>query len=383
MSYPPHNSIGVIVARFQVAELHEGHLWLINEVAKRHKYLLIMLGTTIVKGSSRNPLSFEDRRFMLQQSNLFRPEYTLVKMRQAIALEHNTTVFIDKVADHSSDYTWSANLDARIDYYVENHIHKGALVDRFAPYGEACIYGARDSAIPYYKGYYGSHQLTQPQDMNFTGTEARKEIIANPPHTVDYRKGKIAANADRYPINYMCVDAVIYNSEKRSILLGRKPGENKFRFIGGFTDPTDSSLESAAAREAGEEVRVKTYAIDIETTGLNGESLGIPPIEQNRPIEIDMDMTMYVGSVRIDDPRYRSESDKIMSAVIVCETYDYDGISPADDIEEVKWISLDDLVNEDIMDAHRVIVELLKNKWIPQQRPRLTDAQVSAMFYDG
>ena len=54
-----------------------------------------------------------------------------------------------------------------------------------------------------------------------------------------------------------------------------------------------------------------------------------------------------------------------MSAVIICYTNDYDGIKGADDIEEVGWIPVSDLVNENIMAPHKVIVEALAKSWPP------------------
>lgn len=348
MSKPSKNSIGVICARFQVADLHEGHKWLIRTVAEEHEHVLILLGTSVVKGSPRNPLTFTDRAYMLQQSDLVLPSECSIHTRE--------------IKDHSSDIEWSRQVDAIIDRYVDLLILKGESVDRIAPYHEACLYGARDSALPYYHGSYMTQQLQEPEGFNHSGTAERKAILANPPHSRDYRAGKIASTADRYPINYMCVDAVIYNAKEKAILLGRKPGEDKFRFIGGFSDPTDASLEAAAEREAGEEVRV----------GKN-----------KRPLKIESMWTQYIGSVRINDSRYRSEADKIMSAVIVCETNDYKDVTGADDIEEVKWISQDDLVKEDIMEAHKVIVDLLKAKWLHTVARRRTDEEVSKMFYDG
>jgi len=334
MSEPSNTTLGVICARFQVADLHDGHKWLINEVAKRHKHVLILLGTTIVKNSPRNPLTFNDRKAMLMQSEL--GDY---------ALEVETAIYIKEIKDHSSDITWSNQMDAIVKPLLSLLEPGDNWSDNETPSPCAVLYGARDSAIPHYKGIYSTHQFEQPAGMDFSGTEVRKALCGNPPHTSDYRMGRIIQAADRYPINYMCVDAIIYNPQKQEVLLGRKPGEDKFRFIGGFSDPTDDTLESAAIREAGEEVII------------------VNENKEERPITIEY--AHYFTSLRIDDSRYRSEPDKIMSAVVICYTSDYVGIEGADDIEEVKWIPALELVNENIMTPHKVIVEALVKSWPP------------------
>ena len=60
------DTVGVIVARFQVPELHAGHRYLIETVLRQHKDVLIFLGTTAAQLTRNNPLSADVRRLMLQ-----------------------------------------------------------------------------------------------------------------------------------------------------------------------------------------------------------------------------------------------------------------------------------------------------------------------------
>lgn len=344
MSKINQNTLGVIVARFQVAALHAGHEWLIRHVASLHETVVIVLGTTIVKGSTKNPLNYQDRVAMLQNSNVIK-EITA----------KGQLVFMRSLADQSSDSRWSENLDLMLDELV-NQILPEDSISPFDPEikdtkrTEAVLYGARESFIPYYSGYYQTQVLEVPEALRdtgiYSGTATRKLLKENPPHTEDYRAGKIIASSDLYPINYMCVDAVIYNKDKGAVLLGRKPSEDKFRFIGGFTDPTDESLEAAAIREAGEEVVYINH---------DGSRHPLPLVKYN---------TRYLGSLRINDPRYRGEPHQIMSAVILCFTENYANLIGSDDIAEVKWFSLEELSTYDIMEPHEVIVKLLKECWL-------------------
>ena len=60
-------SLGVIVGRFQVPELHEGHHKLIAHVLSQHPQILILLGVTPVLGSKRNPLDYITRERMIHE----------------------------------------------------------------------------------------------------------------------------------------------------------------------------------------------------------------------------------------------------------------------------------------------------------------------------
>lgn len=48
----------VFVARFQAPYLQEGHIGLIHEVIWQHNRVVIVLGTTPIMGSQRNPYDF-------------------------------------------------------------------------------------------------------------------------------------------------------------------------------------------------------------------------------------------------------------------------------------------------------------------------------------
>jgi 8-oxo-dGTP pyrophosphatase MutT (NUDIX family) len=146
-----------------------------------------------------------------------------------------------------------------------------------------------------------------------------------------------------YPISWQTVDIAIINHDNLpfnvnyEILLGRKPNQTKFQFIGGFSDPTSPSLEVDAKREVAEE------------TGL------------------EVDDIFYIGSTLIDDERYRSSVDKIKTAFFVA-TKVFNKAVAGDDIQEVRWFPIyndrefsKSLDKNLIVDKHHVLVDLLRN----------------------
>ena len=130
----------------------------------------------------------------------------------------------------------------------------------------------------------------------------------------------------KYPTVFATVDVVIARDGK--LLLGRKPTQTKFRFIGGFADPAlDNSYEDSARREAKEET-----ALDVNTV-------------------------RYLGSTRIDDPRYRGTEDCIITHLFIAEEWSGEP-KASDDIAELKWFDRDQLSAADFVEEHHVLWEL-------------------------
>lgn len=213
---PSQYEIGVIVARFQVHQLHEGHVKLIDMVCSNHKKVIIFLGVSEIPNTRSNPLDFATRKIMIQ--------------------EQYPDVIILPQKDQRSNEKWSQSLDAEIK----------------VPFGDrtALLYGSRDSFIPYYSGKYPVTELVT--DVFYSGTEARNKVSREILSTNDFRCGVIHATYAQRPVTYPTVDVVAVN-DKGQLLLAKKPNEDKYRFIGGFVDRTDISWEHAARREFGEE----------------------------------------------------------------------------------------------------------------------------------
>lgn len=292
--------VGVIVGRFQVHELHDGHKELIDHVCSQHSKVIMFLGLSHVPVSINNPLDFESRRQMIQS------EYPDINVLY--------------IKDMPSDKAWSNRLDDMI-------------ADVVAPGQSVVLYGARDSFIEHYEGRFDTRELVSDSETYYSGTEVRRTIARSSARSsADFRAGVIFASANRHPIAYCTVDVAITDDCNR-ILLVRKHNERLFRFPGGFSEPTTPSLEADARREAYEET---------------GVSITDP---------------QYVGSLVVDDWRYRNERDKIKTTLWKAR-FQSGRPAPQDtgEIAEVRWFNLEELRENDIHPTHRPLLALMRQQ---------------------
>jgi len=271
------NAIGVIIARFQSPYLHEGHHSLIRSVRKDHNKTVIVLGVSPVLGSRKNPLDFYTREKMIKREY---PDLVILPL-----------------SDHPLDTKWSVNLDN--------------LLSNSFPGSGFKLYGSRDSFIPYYTGRFEKIEL--PETGSHSATLIREQISDKVLDSEEFRTGIIYAYSNTYLKVYPTVDIAVFRHDKTEILLGKKEIDNKWRLLGGFSDPTDDSYEEAARRELTEECG------PIQTTEMK-----------------------YEKSFRVNDWRYQSESDKIITCLFSTDFISGNPVG-SDDIGEVRWFRVDDV----------------------------------------
>lgn len=281
---------GILVARFQTFELLPAHRQLVESVLEKHDRVIVFLGSNPAP-SNYNPLDWVFRWKMLQDA-------------------FGNAIQIEDMPDLSDDRVWSQELDRRI------------MELRPAP--EVILYGSQDNFVDRYSGRFNT--------VSLAGDEAETEEIL-PLEAVtnhrDFRLGVLYGALRRYPTVYPTVDIAVFNETWDEVLLARKANELKYRFPGGFTDPSDFNYEDAAMRELTEECG---------------------------PIIVD-DLT-YLGSARIDDWRYRESADSIITHLYACRLEEGEPVA-SDDIVELRWFPVAKLNAELFVPEHRMLLEIL------------------------
>lgn len=271
-----HN-VGVIIGRFQTPCLHEAHIDLIQHVVDHHPKVYIILGKSPVF-SATNPFDFDIRRGMINQKF---PDVNIFQIEDI----------------PGDDARWSKHLDATLRSLI-------SIQDK------PLLYGSRDSFIPYYLGNFPTMVL---ESKNFEGVSATRQracAAARSINSFDFRAGVVYGVNCRYPVAYTTVDIAIVDYVIDHVLMARKPGFKKWRFPGGFSDIGSETFEEDAIRETQEE------------TGLI--------ISEVR----------YIGSTKIDDPRYRGLPDQCIKTLLFVGTYMGGTPRAADDIDEVTWMDI-------------------------------------------
>lgn len=296
-SQPEAADVGVIVGRFQIHDLHDGHRDLIQHVVDNHANVIVLLGLSPLPNTTRNPLDFHARKNMILRDF---PDVTVLYVK-----------------DCPSDIVWSQKVDE-------------VIGDATATNQSVRLYGGRDSFVSYYTGRYDTEVLES--DLYLSATEARRRLRVSVDPNSDFRAGMVYAAMNRFPVSYTTVDVAVFSEGGGKLLLARKPGEVRYRLIGGFVDPSDASFEAAARREVHEEA-------GIEITD-----------------------PLYRGSKIVDDWRYRAEVDKIKTAVFTA-TIVFGTPTPADDIVEVRWFDVNELKIEHIVREHLPLMPLIFQHW--------------------
>lgn len=139
-----------------------------------------------------------------------------------------------------------------------------------------------------------------------------------------------------YPLSLSTVDMIVISHIDNDVMvmMGRKPGQEKWQFPGGFRDPRETSRQ-AASRELKEEA-----CLDIAPANLH-----------------------LIDELFVDDIRYRNSPHKITTSIFITELLPDQMIlaRPGDDLGEISWYALSHLKSDNsiVRDIHVPILDIL------------------------
>lgn len=292
-------SYGIIVGRFHVDELHDGHKEIFRQVMALHTRVFVFLGVAPFPLTQENPLDFLSRKWMIEDSF---PSLTCLS-----------------IPDMRTDEEWSKELDRRI--------------GEVAKYGEVALYGGRQSFISRYKGNYPALELQVKFPVS--GTEIRDTICNQVRRSADFRAGIIHAVRNRFPAAMSTVDMAVLRLDTSEICLIHKSGDTLadgtilWRFPGGFvTARKDKSKVEAAVRETAEETGLEVT--DIE----------------------------HLGSFAVEDWRLRGEADQVYTDFFVGLNA-FGAPRGEDDAAVARFFRLNQLAKIPFVEEHFALREVL------------------------
>ncbi len=282
---------GIIIGRFQVFELNEIHLQLIEQVQAKHNRVIVFLGSNPAP-SDINPLDWILRWKMFEET-------------------FGDKVEVHEMPDLPDDRIWSQELDRRI---LE-----------LKPEGKVSLYGTEEEFVSRYSGRHETHILEASDASLESEVLEIDEVLSHR----DFRAGVIFGMLRRFPTVYPTVDIAVFSADYKKLLLARKPNETRYRFPGGFTDPSDDSFEESAMRELSEECG-----------------------------EFESANWTYLGSQRIEDWRYHNAIDGIITHLYAC-TFEGGEAIANDDIAELHWHDVSQLSEDIFVPVHQPLLPLL------------------------
>ena len=294
-------TLGVIVGRFQTAEITPGHEFLFSEVYKRHKNIVTFIGCKPphFQPDEKNPLDFFSRKSMIQAS---KPDVSILS-----------------ITDNRYDEEWSFELDKRIDEI------RGSF--------DVILYGSRDSFISHYKGKFETCELEST--IIYSATSVREEIIQKELEDKKFRCGYIYGLSEKLVCGLHNSFGLLYEKDEKGklkILIGKRRGEKEYSLFGGIYNPAVD----------------KSYSETMKRT--MKEQLGN---------NVEISSVKFLFDYQLDHWAYKSSPDKIHGNFFLCEN-SWGFVRPNQDFELVEWVSLEDFDKKEMVSEF----EMFKDKYI-------------------
>jgi bifunctional NMN adenylyltransferase/nudix hydrolase len=332
--------VGVVIGRFQ--GYHAAHQELINHAMDNSDVVIILIGSSNVRSSIKNPFTYFERNILVQ-SNM--PASHIIK----------SSVF--GLNDADSDIDWAQNVKKIIslrekdgDVVTLFGCNKDAstyYLDLFPEWNLQLIENTIDiDSTRIREMWFNSNQASVAMyqcphitDITYNWFDSRKYSIALQQEWEFYQTEKIRFNDYPYPetLTFNCGDAVIVCHNK-VLMITRKfaPGKGCLALPGGFKNSNETFLQTAV-REGYEETGIELAEDELMKCLIRTQlfddpkrSLGIP--RATLAAYFDISKSFALGS--------------------------YPNINPMDDAATAEWIDIDDLdqLSTVIYDDHSHII---------------------------
>lgn len=327
----------VFIGRFQ--PFHNGHKAVIEKALEIADRVIVLVGSSNLARSTRNPFTFEERRDMIWG---------------ALGYQTDSPVLIHQLADAPyDDNEWVQNVQQAVRNFTSSHV---------AP--RVALVGLDKDNSTYYLRMFPQWTFVGLGENTLNATGIRSAYFADAKHMPEiepkvppqifewltYWRGlkdfkslwddhlaysEYAEKWGKGP--HVTVDAcVVASGHVLLVERGRWPGEGLLALPGGFLEPDESILQGTL-RELEEE------------TGL------VLPYGVVAPL---------IRSSRVFDDPHRSQRGRIITHAFLFELPpgQLPAVKGADDAADAKWVELSSLRVADLFEDHAFIIQSLLKK---------------------
>jgi len=328
--------IAVFIGRFQF--LHNGHCFVINEALKSAKHVIILVGSSNIPRTHRNPFTFAERKEMIQS---------------AFPQKNITIAHLEDVT--YNDEQWVTNVQRAVDE-ISNKLFENPSI--------SLIGHSKDASSFYLKLFPQWYEIKVKSHSMLNATDLRKLYFSEsgaidaaniPESTVDFLKSfrnskeyksileeyiyvqnyKDAWKSAPYAPIFVTVDSVVIQSG-HILLVERKsfPGKGLLALPGGFVNQ-DETLLDAMLRELREETRLK---------------IPIPVLKGS-----------LIANRTFDDP-HRSSRGRTITHVGLFKLADdvkLAKVRGGDDAKSAKWVPLSNVKSDSMFEDHHHIIRVM------------------------
>jgi len=299
-------TLGVLIGRFQVPEMHEGHRYIIHRMLEQCDEVLVLFGSANRARSVKNPYTYQERKKSAMQ---YFPEIHTAPLNDYLY----------------NDSQWMADVAATIEAV------RSQISYDFEDSVKVLLYGHHKDGNDYLNWFPQYEYVNINSDIDISGTEVRNSIMHMLPETVQadmqyFAKERETFRSYPYPeaLNICCGDAVV-ECLGHILLIKRKstPGAGNWALPGGHKNTNETFLQ-CAVRELYEETNLR-----------------VP-----EPV--------LLGSIKstrlFDNPKRSSGIPKLTLAVHMVVKPNPDGSLPrangSDDAAETRWVPIADVLNK-------------------------------------
>lgn len=333
----------VFIGRMQPP--HNGHINIITEVMKIANEVIVVLGSTRSAPSPRNPFTFEERRWMLHQSELsekisgnlivveakdyyYNDNIWLTGVQEAVKsvtgeCNQKDIILVGHKKDHSSEYlNWFPQWDKKFDFPGEN-IHATDIRHDYWCEGYLPVDRISKSVFDFLQRFRNHNPLYKKLKEEYKYYQDYKKQWSGP-----------------YDIVFMTSDVVLIKSG-HILLVRRKvnPGRGLLALPGGFLNKNEWIIDSAF-RELKEETKIK---VDKKV------------------------LKEYIKERKIFDHPERSMRGRTITEAFYVKLPDGGNLPEvrgADDAKEALWVPLADLAlyESEMFEDHMSIIHYFMNR---------------------